>query len=157
MDDVAGRLASRVQLTSDGHRVYLDAVLGAFDQVDFAQLVKLYGSESGSKQETFFAISERRSEDRLALRAFAPASPDLVFLDEGLVSSISPVAILATMIAAAAVSAGRFCPCGPFGIIVFSKTPTLRVSATVAINKTAFHVDNFKLRHYRNLTICGSD
>jgi IS1 family transposase len=51
MDDVAGRLASRVQLTSDGHRVYLDAVLGAFDQVDFAQLVKLYGSESGKGEE----------------------------------------------------------------------------------------------------------
>ena len=51
MDDVAGRLASRVQLTSDGHRVYLDAVLGAFDQVDFAQLVKLYGSEGGKAEE----------------------------------------------------------------------------------------------------------
>jgi IS1 family transposase len=51
MDDVAGRLASRVQLTSDGHRVYLDAVLGAFDQVDFAQLVKLYGSSGGRAEE----------------------------------------------------------------------------------------------------------
>jgi IS1 family transposase len=51
MDDVAGRLASRVQLTSDGHRVYLDAVLGAFDQVDFAQLVKLYGSEGGKAED----------------------------------------------------------------------------------------------------------
>jgi IS1 family transposase len=58
MDDVAERLASRVQLTSDGHRVYLDAVLGAFDQVDFAQLVKLYGSESGSKQERKYSSGE---------------------------------------------------------------------------------------------------
>jgi IS1 family transposase len=58
MDDVAGRLSSRVQLTSDGHRVYLDAVLGAFDQVDFAQLVKLYGSESGSKQERKYSSGE---------------------------------------------------------------------------------------------------
>ncbi len=45
MDDVAARLATRVQLTSDGHRAYLDAVEGAFGaDVDYAQLVKLYGA-----------------------------------------------------------------------------------------------------------------
>ncbi|WP_413988755.1 IS1 family transposase [Labrys okinawensis] len=45
MDDVAGRLANRVQLTSDGHKAYLDAVEGAFGaDVDYAQLVKLYGA-----------------------------------------------------------------------------------------------------------------
>jgi IS1 family transposase len=58
MDDVAGRLASRVQLTSDGHRVYLDAVMGAFDQVDFAQLVKLYGAESGKGSEKKYSPAE---------------------------------------------------------------------------------------------------
>lgn len=45
MDDLRGRLASRVQLTSDGHRAYLEAVEGAFGgDVDYAQLVKIYGS-----------------------------------------------------------------------------------------------------------------
>lgn len=45
MQDIADRLASRVQLTTDGHRAYLDAVEGAFGaNVDYAQLVKLYGS-----------------------------------------------------------------------------------------------------------------
>ncbi|HML29738.1 MAG TPA: IS1 family transposase [Hyphomicrobium sp.] len=45
MDDVADRLDGRVQLTTDGHKAYLDAVAGAFGKdVDFAQLVKLYGS-----------------------------------------------------------------------------------------------------------------
>jgi len=45
MDDLAARLANRVQLTSDGHRAYLEAVEGAFGaDVDYAQLVKLYGS-----------------------------------------------------------------------------------------------------------------
>lgn len=45
MQDVANRLASRVQLTTDGHIAYLDAVEDAFGAgVDFAQLVKLYGS-----------------------------------------------------------------------------------------------------------------
>lgn len=44
MDDLRARLANRVQLTSDGHRAYLEAVEGAFGgDVDYAQLVKLYG------------------------------------------------------------------------------------------------------------------
>lgn len=45
MDDVAARLANRVQITTDGHKAYLEAVEGAFGgDVDYAQLVKLYGS-----------------------------------------------------------------------------------------------------------------
>jgi IS1 family transposase len=45
MQDVAGRLANRVQLTSDGHRAYLEAVEGAFGaDVDYAQLIKMYGN-----------------------------------------------------------------------------------------------------------------
>jgi IS1 family transposase len=45
MDDLASRLANRVQLTSDGHRAYLEAVEGAFGaDIDYAQLVKLYGA-----------------------------------------------------------------------------------------------------------------
>jgi IS1 family transposase len=45
MDDLRARLAGRVQLTSDGHKAYLEAVEGAFgDDVDYAQLVKLYGA-----------------------------------------------------------------------------------------------------------------
>ena len=44
MDDLRGRLANRVQLTTDGHKAYLEAVEGAFGgDVDYAQLVKLYG------------------------------------------------------------------------------------------------------------------
>ena len=45
MDDLRSRLANRVQLTSDGHKAYLEAVEGAFGaDVDYAQLVKLYGA-----------------------------------------------------------------------------------------------------------------
>lgn len=45
IDDLRGRLANRVQLTSDGHKAYLEAVEGAFGaDVDYAQLVKMYGS-----------------------------------------------------------------------------------------------------------------
>lgn len=43
MDDVASRLAHRVQLTTDGHKPYLQAVEGAFgSQIDYAMLEKLY-------------------------------------------------------------------------------------------------------------------
>jgi IS1 family transposase len=49
MDDLRSRLATRVQLTSDGHKAYLEAVEGAFGgDVDYAQLVKLYGPASES-------------------------------------------------------------------------------------------------------------
>ena len=45
MDDLRARLASRVQLTTDGLKAYLEAVEGAFGgDVDYAQLVKLYGA-----------------------------------------------------------------------------------------------------------------
>jgi IS1 family transposase len=39
-------LANRVQLTTDGHKVYLDAVADAFaTEIDYAMLVKIYGNE----------------------------------------------------------------------------------------------------------------
>lgn len=46
MQDVAERIETRVQLTTDGHRPYLEAIEGAFGaDVDYAQLVKIYGQE----------------------------------------------------------------------------------------------------------------
>ena len=46
MHDLAGRLANRVQLTTDGHKPYLTAVEDAFgSDIDFAQLIKIYGTE----------------------------------------------------------------------------------------------------------------
>lgn len=66
MQDVADRLSNRVQLTTDGHIPYLEAVEGAFGiDVDFAQLVKIYGQAPdaekrysppvcvGAKKDTF--------------------------------------------------------------------------------------------------------
>ncbi len=47
MEDVALRVASRIQLTTDGLRMYGDAVEGAFGcDVDYAMLIKLYGNDS---------------------------------------------------------------------------------------------------------------
>ena len=51
IDDLASRLANLVQLTTDGHKAYLYAMDAAFGgEVDFAQLVKLYGSGAGERQ-----------------------------------------------------------------------------------------------------------
>ena len=46
MKDLQSRLANRVQLTTDGHKVYLNAVEDVFGtDIDYAMLVKLYGAE----------------------------------------------------------------------------------------------------------------
>jgi IS1 family transposase len=56
IDDLKSRLASRVQLTTDGLKVYLDAVEGAFGaDVDYAQLVKKYES---TQEETRYSPAE---------------------------------------------------------------------------------------------------
>ena len=53
MEDLASRLANRVQLTTDGHRVYFEAVEGAFGcEVDYAMLVKIYES---TQEETRYS------------------------------------------------------------------------------------------------------
>jgi IS1 family transposase len=45
MEDCAGRIHGRLQLTTDGHKSYLDAVEDAFgSSVDYAQLQKIYGA-----------------------------------------------------------------------------------------------------------------
>ena len=57
IDDLAARLANRVQLTTDGLRVYLNAVEGAFGcDVDYAMLVKLYGNDADA--ETRYSPAE---------------------------------------------------------------------------------------------------
>ena len=60
MDDVASRLAAgRFQLTTDGLKAYQDAVEGAFGaDVDFAQLVKLYGVPKEKTPERKYSPSD---------------------------------------------------------------------------------------------------
>jgi hypothetical protein len=51
MKDLAGRLANRVQLTTDGHAAYLSAVENNFGtNIDYAMLVKVYGETSESQK-----------------------------------------------------------------------------------------------------------
>jgi IS1 family transposase len=57
VNDLRRRLANRVQITSDGHKPYLTAVDTVFgDDVDFAQLVKIYGAEPGGEKRYSPAI-----------------------------------------------------------------------------------------------------
>jgi len=52
ISDLAERLATRVQLTTDGFKPYLEAVEGAFGcDVDYAQLIKLYGENTGNRKD----------------------------------------------------------------------------------------------------------
>ena len=51
VSDLASRLRFRVQMTTDGHRPYLEAVEAAFGQdIDYAMLVKLYGNDPGGER-----------------------------------------------------------------------------------------------------------
>lgn len=46
IEDLKNRLSNRVQLTTDGHKMYLEAIESAFGaDIDYAMLVKLYGTE----------------------------------------------------------------------------------------------------------------
>lgn len=50
--DLASRLRNRVQLTTDGHRPYLEAVAEAFGaDVDYAMLIKFYGSDPNADRK----------------------------------------------------------------------------------------------------------
>lgn len=54
MCDVAARLKSRVQVTTDGHAAYMNAVEGAFGlEVDFATLHKIYGAVPEEDQRRY--------------------------------------------------------------------------------------------------------
>ncbi len=54
ISDLAGRLAHRVQLTSDGHKPYLEAIWNAFgNDIDYAMLVKLYNNPPSGNQTRY--------------------------------------------------------------------------------------------------------
>jgi hypothetical protein len=65
MDDLRGRLANRVQLTTDGHSAYLRAVEEAFGaDVDYSMLIKLYGDPPASPEAAWrYSRSESCSQD----------------------------------------------------------------------------------------------
>lgn len=71
MRDLCSRLISRVQLTTDGHYAYLTAVQNAFaDEIDFAQLIKIYG------QPREGAARYSPARFKAAQRAIVSGNPD---------------------------------------------------------------------------------
>ena len=51
--DLAGRLDNRIQLTTDGHKAYLEAVDEAFgNNIDYAMLIKIYGDDGRPRRAT---------------------------------------------------------------------------------------------------------
>ena len=75
MDDLRARLANRVQLTTDGHKAYLEAVEGAFGgDVDYGMLVKIYGEAPGPKGRYSPAECIGARKDRIE------GDPDLKFV-----------------------------------------------------------------------------
>jgi len=54
IQDVASRIANRIQLTTDGHRVYAEAVEDAFgSEIDYAMLVKIYGASNDNPESRY--------------------------------------------------------------------------------------------------------
>jgi len=54
MEDLASRVTTRIQITTDGHRAYAEAVEGAFGMdVDYAMLIKLYGAPMDSPESRY--------------------------------------------------------------------------------------------------------
>lgn len=54
MEDLASRVATRIQLTTDGHRAYAEAVAGTFGfAVDYAMLIKLYGAPADNPETRY--------------------------------------------------------------------------------------------------------
>lgn len=71
MDDLKGRLANRVQLTTDGWKSYLEAVEKNFgEEIDFAQLVKLYGPGYGSGEDRKYSPPECIGEVRTPITGY---------------------------------------------------------------------------------------
>jgi IS1 family transposase len=60
MEDLQARVKTRTQITTDGLRLYLDAVQEAFgaDGVDYAQLIKIYGHPAGKGDERRYSPAE---------------------------------------------------------------------------------------------------
>jgi IS1 family transposase len=57
IQDLAGRLANRVQLTTDGLKMYLNAVADSFGQdIDYAMIVKIYGNDPSAEKRYSPAI-----------------------------------------------------------------------------------------------------
>lgn len=74
IDDLASRLKNKVQLTTDGHKAYLEPIEEAFgDDIDYARLIKLYGNSEGEKNEKRYSPADCTGTEKKAITG----KPDL--------------------------------------------------------------------------------
>jgi IS1 family transposase len=77
--DLADRLSTRVQLATDGHKVYLEAVEGASgNAIDYAMLIKTYEGDSGSKVPTERKYSPAICTGEVKQRITGDPDPDYI-------------------------------------------------------------------------------
>jgi IS1 family transposase len=68
IQDLESRLANRVQLTTDGHKAYLEAIDLAFGgEVDYAMLIKLYGNPDGNSGERRYSSGDCVGTEKKAI------------------------------------------------------------------------------------------
>jgi len=79
MEDLAGRLKNRVQLTTDGHKAYLTAVENAFaGNIDYAMLVKVYGNENDTQDKSARKYSPAECTETKRVRIVGNPDANLV-------------------------------------------------------------------------------
>jgi IS1 family transposase len=82
MEDLKTRLANRVQLTTDGHSPYLQAVEDAFGaDIDYAQLVKIYGEAPAARGQARYSPAQIVAAERKRIEG----SPDPVHISTSMV------------------------------------------------------------------------
>ena len=85
MHDVASRMRNRVQISTDGLRAYVDAVEKAFGRdVDYAQIVKVYGQEEVSNNRRYRAPEFVSSEKKVIA-----GNPDLSLVSTSYVERLN--------------------------------------------------------------------
>lgn len=72
MQDVSSRLSNRIQMTTDGNRIYLDAIDQYFREIDYSMLIKVYGAPS-EKPDTRYSPAKCLGTKKRAKRG----NPDM--------------------------------------------------------------------------------
>jgi IS1 family transposase len=85
VQDIAGRMKNRVQISTDGLRAYVDAIENSFGaDVDYAQIIKTYGHEEVSNNRRYSAPEFVSSEKRVIV-----GSPDVDLISTSYVERLN--------------------------------------------------------------------
>jgi IS1 family transposase len=85
MQDIAGRMKNRLQISTDGLGAYVEAIENAFGRdVDFAQIIKTYGREETSNNRRYSAPDFVSSEKRVVF-----GNPDMALISTSYVERLN--------------------------------------------------------------------